>query len=610
MSIACNLLPSSFLRAGGSKLLIRGIKALVLGAIGLLALSIAPCMGTSNKSYTDCVLSAIAELDEGKTRESLEILKQALEINTNDSLAHVALGLTLLMGGQVADAAAEFAVARSLDSNCAEAIYGQGLIALSKGRTADAISLFCEAEAKDSTLGARGAIRYARFLANSDNEVDSSNTDDEAILALNAVNLAKRGRWQESLEIWQRLQPKAIRPGFGERIGCSMSFIRSKSIYVTGWPLKTGFKSALVDRSKLPTVSGKIVLRADLSKARGVSIVSFFVDDKLVGITNKQPFEYTWDTSYFANGVHTVKITGADSTGLEVSKKTVQVIVNNVGANSQPDRIAQDNAAVWEKLRNILRLKPSAAAINYNLAQCAIRKGDNETAVAALERVMAADPDYPGASDLLSKLSRKGDPTSLYGVASADKLIALTFDDGPKPETINLLDALKQIGVKATFFVVGKQVEAYPHILKRIDAEGHEIQNHTYGHRALEYLSEKEIEQEIFKCAAVVRSVTGKGMNMLRPPGARHDRLVKKVIRRYGMRLVFWTTNCVALEGTERERMTNYVVSSARPGAIVLMHNVDRVTLGALPAIVDALRRRGYSFVTLSELVNRGRSGA
>jgi len=608
MSIACDLLPSSFLRAGGRKLLTRGITALVLGSIALLALSIAPCLGAS-KSYADCVLSAIAELDEGKTRESLEILKQALEINANDSLAHVALGLTLLMGGQVADADAEFAVARSLDGNCVEAIYGQGLIALSKGRTADAISLFCEAEAKDSTLGARGAIRYARFLANSDNEIDSPNTDDEALLALDAVNLAKRGRWQESLEIWQRLQPKAARPGFGERIGCSMTFIRSKSIYVTGWPLKTGFRSALVDRSKLPTVSGKIVLRADLSKARSVSIVSFFVDDKLVGVTNRQPFEYTWDTSYFANGVHTVKITGADSTGLEVSRKTAQVIVNNVGANPQPDRTAQD-AAVWEKLRNILRLKPSAAAINYNLAQCAIRKGDNETAIAALERVMAADPDYPGASDLLSKLYWKGDPTSLYGVASAGKLIALTFDDGPKPETISLLDALKQIGIKATFFVVGKQVEAYPQILKRIDAEGHEIQNHTYGHRALEYLSEKEIEQELFKCAAVVRSVTGKGMNMLRPPGARHDRLVSEVVRRYGMRLVFWTTNCVSLEGTERERMTNYVVSSARPGAIVLMHNVDRVTLGALPAIVDALRRKGYSFVTLSELINRGKSGA
>lgn len=608
MSIACNLLPSSFSRAGDRKLLTRGITILAITSIALWALSGVPCLGAS-KSYADCVLSAIAELEEGRTRESLEFLKQALEINANDSLAHVTLGLTLLMGGQVADAAAEFAVARLLDGNCAEAIYGQGLIALSKGRMADALSLFCDAEAKDGTLGARGAIRYAKFLVGADSEIDSTDADDEALLALNAMNLARRGQWQDALSIWQRLQPKAVRSGFGERIGCSMTFIPSKCIAVTGWPLKAGFRSALVDRSKLPSVSGKVVLRADLSRARSVSIVSFFVDDKLVGVTNRQPFEYAWDTSYFANGVHTVKITGADSTGLEVSRKTAQVLVNNTGVNRQPDRIARD-AVIWGKLRNILRLKPSAAAINYNLAQYAIRNGDNETAVAALERVMAADPDYPGAADLLSKLYQKGDLTNLYGVAGAGKLIALTFDDGPKPETISLLDALKQIGVKATFFVVGKQAETYPQILKRIDAEGHEIQNHTYGHRALEYLSGREIEQELFKCAAVVRSITGKGMNMLRPPGARYDRLVGEVVRRYGMRLVFWTTNCVALEGTARERMTNYVVSSAKPGAIVLMHNVDRVTLGALPAIVDALRQRGYSFVTLSELINRGKNGA
>lgn len=562
-------------------------------------------------AYTTSVSDALNELAMGKTRESMACLSSALTVNSNDPLAHVAIGLSLLMGGRSADADAEFGIALELDGACAEACYGRGLVALQRGAAANAVALFSRAQRSNPNLDMRGAISYAKYTAGGGNTSGGETGDDEALLALEALQLMTSGRVSEAAAVWQRLQSGAMRPGFAERIGCSMTLVRAEPLVVTGWPLPSDFRPPSAHDGKLPAVSGKTVLRADLSKARNVSLVSFFVDERLVGITNRSPFEYVWDTSAVADGPHTVRTVGFDGLGATISEKSARVLVRNSGFKRECDRVSSPEAAVaWTKLWGLLRLKPAASAINYNLALCAAADGDTVSARAALERVMAADPGYLDTAARIGALRSAVVGPAIHGVTDAGRTIAITFDDGPKPETIRLLDVLKRSGIRATFFVVGKQADAHPSILRRMAAEGHDIQNHTYGHRALEFLSDREIEQELFRCAATVRSIVGAETTMIRPPGARHGKAFDELARRLGFRPVFWTMNCGSLEGTTRERMTKFVVSSAKPGAIVLMHNVDHVTLAALPDIIEALRQNGYSFATLSEMVARGRSRA
>lgn len=249
-----------------------------------------------------------------------------------------------------------------------------------------------------------------------------------------------------------------------------------------------------------------------------------------------------------------------------------------------------------------MALKPSVAAINYNLALCSIELDDSQGAKAALERVLAARPDYPDAARTLSRLCGHENHVRLYKGDGNRRTIALTFDDGPRRDSGRLLDVLKAKQVKATFFVVGKQVQAYPQVLKRMADEGHEIGNHTYSHRDMEYLNEEDITQEVLRTTAAVRSITGRDVRFLRPPGGHEGKKLPNVAKRFGITTVFWTADAAKLEGTTHKKIYDYVVSTARPGGIVLLHNMELCTLQALPQIIDTLRAKGYSFVTLSEL--------
>ena len=574
----------------------------------LLLLPACACLGTPT-GYIACVSEALDALQEGGTQESAEFLQDALVKNANGALAHAALGYTLLIGGRMDEAAAELEIAGKVEGKCAAAIYGRGLVSLKKGQLGQAASYFCQAQSIEPERDMRGAIEYVKAMA-TNSQLGNGNWElgnapagstDEALTALSGLRLMRERRHAEAARIWRELQARAVRPGFGERIGCSMALVQDSPLLVTGRPLKAFHKATTAPARELRTVKGTVRLQADLSRARSVRMVAFLVDDQLVGVTNRPPFESEWNTTRWANGRHTVRITGADDSGATLSEKTMLVVVENPVKNQEPQPVGHDDSGgLWDRLWDQMRLKPSAAAVNYNLAVCAQQAGDIEAAKAALERVVAANPGYLDASARLSKLYGPiGASQSIRKVSTNARTVALTFDDGPKPETAGLLDALREKGVKATFFVVGKQAEKYPDLVRRMCEEGHEIGNHSYSHFALEYLSTREIEQDILRNAAVVRSITGREMRLLRPPGAHCGKKVESVTRKFGMRIVLYSANCSKVEGTTKDKILHYVVASAEPGAVILMHNLDRVTLQALPEIIDALRAKGYGFVTL-----------
>ncbi len=200
-----------------------------------------------------------------------------------------------------------------------------------------------------------------------------------------------------------------------------------------------------------------------------------------------------------------------------------------------------------------------------------------------------------------------------------ERTLVLTFDDGPHPGSCEaLLDSLKALGVKATFFVVGERVKARPDLVRRMLAEGHEVANHTQNHPRLSGLAPERQEAEMRACEAIVERVTGRGMAFMRPPGMRFDAMTLAKSRKLGYVMVGYNSAAgdygpsAALSDLTPEESEAYGLTPAniadkigkqlKPGTIVLLHD-NPVTLQAVPLIVNRARAEGYRFVTTADLM-------
>ena len=183
--------------------------------------------------------------------------------------------------------------------------------------------------------------------------------------------------------------------------------------------------------------------------------------------------------------------------------------------------------------------------------------------------------------------------------------VALTYDDGPSIHTPRLLDALAAAHVKATFFVLGRSVTAYPEVLRREAELGMAIGNHTWSHRDMRRLTDAELRTEIDTTSAAVVTVVGSAPTLMRPPyGAYHDRT-----RALGLPIIRWDVDSEDWRNRSAAITTQRVLSAVRPGSIVLMHDIHPSTVDATPGIIAALQARGYVLVTVPELLGATQPG-
>ncbi|MDF2721976.1 MAG: chitooligosaccharide deacetylase [Paenibacillus sp.] len=199
----------------------------------------------------------------------------------------------------------------------------------------------------------------------------------------------------------------------------------------------------------------------------------------------------------------------------------------------------------------------------------------------------------------------------VWEVPTDEKLIALTFDDGPDPEdTVAILELLKAYEAKATFFVVGQRVDKYPAIAQREINEGHEIANHTYNHKYMNgnRISQAGIQEEILKTERSIVQATGQKPQLFRPPGGYYNEHVVNASRQTGYKVILWSWH----QDTEDwhtpgvKRIVNKVLNNARNGDIVLFHDYvegKSQTVEALNQILPELKNRGFRFVTVSQLM-------
>lgn len=198
---------------------------------------------------------------------------------------------------------------------------------------------------------------------------------------------------------------------------------------------------------------------------------------------------------------------------------------------------------------------------------------------------------------------------------SQDSLkVALTFDDGPSPlYTPKILDILKEKKVKATFFLVGKHVEKYPEVAKRIVDEGHEIGNHTYSHRDLVPATRATVVKEIKKAEKVIESVCGRKPVLFRPPRGIYSNAVRKIILKAGYTIILWSVSTQDWRLVKPSFIFRRVKRFCRPGSIILFHDSGALikpeggsrghTVEALPKVIDWLRANGYQISTVSSLL-------
>ena len=188
-----------------------------------------------------------------------------------------------------------------------------------------------------------------------------------------------------------------------------------------------------------------------------------------------------------------------------------------------------------------------------------------------------------------------------------EKRVALTFDDGPHPEyTPEILNILEEYSVSATFFVVGKNAEEYPDIVKQEIEMGCEVGNHTYTHPNIRKTNECELEREIAFGEESLCAITGKKPHLFRPPGGVCTKNARNISGDLGYSIILWNIDTRDWEKPSKEKIISQVKNELRAGAIILFHDYiygDSPTPEALKEIIPYLLSEGYEIVTVSELL-------
>jgi peptidoglycan/xylan/chitin deacetylase (PgdA/CDA1 family) len=189
--------------------------------------------------------------------------------------------------------------------------------------------------------------------------------------------------------------------------------------------------------------------------------------------------------------------------------------------------------------------------------------------------------------------------------------VALTFDDGPSPDTEGILDILAEHNVSATFFMIGSHVEHWPQTAQRVAACGHEIGNHSYSHPIYLYRSPLETGRQLERAQAVITETTGVRPKITRPPCGVRTPAYFSAARKLGLRTVQWDVAGFDWKNRSAQQIARDVLNGARAGSIILLHDGDsegkcdrHATVGALPLIIEGIRERGLRIVPLAELLD------
>ncbi len=578
--------------------------------IGCLPMvSIQPVQAWTAPASIDRAETALKQMQSGELNLAAVTLRQALDADPGESLLHNLAAALLLITGDPAGSMSEWQVSLNDLPDDGLARYGAGLCHLVRGdcnRALDQIQL--SAQYNGDRAYCLLAQRYLEFISGATRAGTGMSLPDSfaaPVHAFNGLAFQVGGNQPKALEEMRAALAALPGDSYSEPAGLVMMFDKGRAFRYGSNPLPAGNGLAVSRALREKPFSGVVTLSAgDIGSS--ASFVMFKIDTGWSTVSNQPPFKLVWDTSKVSNGMHLLEIVVLDRQGQEINraKREIRTANSNAPAKITPEALRAEKvrAALWP----MMMLRPSRAVLCFAAAEAANSTGDKALATGLLERAAAIDPGYRDSITRLAALEGTAQEGSIWRGGNDEKLIALTFDDGPKPgSTEQLLSILTTERVPATFFVIGRHASAYPDLIRKIDSVGMEIENHTYTHPNLTLLPVSSVEQELLRTTAAVRAATGHRTKYYRPPGGNFNSEINRIAAQCGQAPCLWTLDGEALENGSPQRLVEYVVQKASPGAIVLLHNGRLTTIEALPKIIDGLRRRGFSFVTVEQLMAR-----
>lgn len=230
-------------------------------------------------------------------------------------------------------------------------------------------------------------------------------------------------------------------------------------------------------------------------------------------------------------------------------------------------------------------------------------------AVLSAETVVAQGPPPAHGSDaaqLPPRTAAPAEPQITFNSVHVDgPFLAMTFDDGPNGTlTPKLLDLLAAHHMKVTFFVLGECVAQNPEVLRRAAREGHEIANHSWSHPNLAKMSDESVRSQLKRTDDEIRSLIGTRPTLMRPPyGSITARQKRWIHDEFGYRIILWDVDPLDWKRPGAAVVRNRILKEARPGSIILAHDIHPQTIEAMPETFNQLEAKGFKFVTVSELL-------
>ncbi|NLC57434.1 MAG: polysaccharide deacetylase family protein [Armatimonadetes bacterium] len=575
-------------------------------------------------AYLGAVTKGAALLSQGYYPEAAKLFREARDLDMNDPLAVAGLGYALDASGQSAAARAELSLARKLNDRSRAASWASALAALNAGRLDEAraqIEALC-GQGESPSVDLRIARAYVRcasgdaagaaeeIAALGDRAALSAPRRSVAALIAGAAAFAE-GKYPAAADLLHEAVRHLPPSTFFDRV------LRHRAPILptvhTARPMPMPLMSAPSLGENVRTRSGVVRLYLDAFRFADAEFAMFLVDGRCVHTTNARPFRYDWDTRRVRNGYHKVVIRAQDRSGRTLGETEEVLLIHNEGASFPPVYPEEEYRRADTTLAQAMILQPDVLASQYLLGLSLARSGNAEGAAAALEIVMGHDPDYAQARKELQALyatHNRGRLRVVSSVPTTARKIAITFDDGPHPlYTPPLLDLLERHHARCTMFLVGMQAETYPDIVREIVEKGHEIADHSYSHPNLETVDARTVEMELLRCRSVLRRITGKAVDLFRPPGGHADAKVGEICARYGFTTVYWDVFDSWLQKYDEATVLRQLVQSVKPGSIVLLHNGSNKTAGIVEPLLEELTRQGYQFVTVSELLSERTPG-
>jgi peptidoglycan-N-acetylglucosamine deacetylase len=568
--------------------------------------------------FAGLLFTSLNAIEKGEHEQALTPLKQALEIDRNNIFALLTLGTLYLHTGSFNRASKTFGEVKILSPNNAHAQWGEALVALERGNTALAHQQFgAMASIPSYTQTAQKMVQYCRILQGEAGAVSQEcRTTTEAETDALKIFIAgwsslKGGNPQHGESLLRALLTQPEMRVLQESEGVVL-------LGEEGIPAQGG-AATLSKAIELPqtinkngtekTWSGRMMLTPGKMPA-GTATISYQAEGALSAVTNTYPFQVNWNTINTPNGTYTLHTIYYDDSHIEISRLTQGIRLQNTNAPAPTSLLTEserDQANL--QVRRLLIPGPSRRAVQFALAERAIGRRDGKEALARIESVVAMDPQFKGAFQSLKRYHKTvGDTApSIWKAKVQEKVIALTFDDGPKPDlTPPLLAKLAELGIPATFFVVGMMAERHPELVKQMVKEGHEIGNHTFTHPNLTYIPAIAVQRELCRTSALVRQITGKSPRFYRPPGGNFNGAVAECAEALGMGGGYWTIDVYKLERPPfgAKDILKFALPKIQPGSIMLMHNGPTTTIEALTGLKQYLDEHGYKCVTMSQLAS------